>query len=219
VAVPRYNQQIVAQGLARLTSAFITKPNVRAWLAVILQPWQDLEDATWDVLTGRFLSTAEILAPTTALPGNVVFDILGELVGQSRNGLADVEYRAFLYLRIAANRAKGLTTDWSNFAAIILKNFAAGPVSFYESGAGLFLGVWGFSGDDAETSIPNLIAQALHAAVPNGVNGVFAYTTWPDTGGDFEWDDTTNPSTTGNDGWGDSVSGAVGGMLVSGIGI
>ena len=47
------------------------------------------------------------------------------------------------------------------------------------------------------------------------MNGVFAYTTWPD-GNDFEWCDDLNPSTTGQGTFGDDIGGLVGGLLVAG---
>ena len=77
--VPLQNPQVVGQGLARLTSAFITKPNVRAWLAAILRPWQDLETAAWQVYTMRLLATAtQSVLPAT----NAVFDVIGSIVEQ-----------------------------------------------------------------------------------------------------------------------------------------
>lgn len=206
MTTPIHNTQIVAQGLARLTSAFTTQPAIRAWLAVCLQPWQDLEDAAFQVLTMRFLATAT----TYSLPAtNVAFDTIGALVGQPRSGLSDSDYKSIIYLRIAVNRSTGRTTDWSNFGAILLRAGAGGPVSFYEAMAGLFFGVWD------ENLNPQLVAQTLAQAVPSGVYGIFAYSTWPD-GNDFEWADVNNPSTTGQGTFGDSVAGLVGGLLVSG---
>lgn len=209
MTTPIQNTQIVAQGLARLTSAFITKPNVRAWLSVLLRPWQDIENATWQVLTMRFLATATVYSlPAT----NSVFDTIGALVGQPRSGLSDSDYKSIIYLRIAVNRSTGRTTDWSNFGAILLRAGAGGPVSYFESMAGLFFGVWN------ENLNPVLIAQTLARAVPNGVYGVYAFSTWAD-GNDFEWADANNLTTTGEGTFGDSVAGAVGGLLVSGTAI
>lgn len=182
--LPRYNSQVVAQGLARLTSAYVTQPNVRAWLAVLLQPWQDLEDATWQVLTMRLLATATVYAlPQT----NVVFDSIGALVGQPRQGLADADYKSLIYLRVAVNRATGRTTDWAKFATILLR-FSAGPVAYLDGYPNAAMpDVTPQSGGDASFYLavyslglsPPLIAGILAAAVPNGMRGTLVYTTWP----------------------------------------
>jgi len=182
--LPRYNSQVVAQGLARLTSAYVTQPNVRAWLAVLLQPWQDLEDATWQVLTMRYLGTATVYAlPQT----NVVFDSIGALVGQPRQGLSDSDYKSLIYLRVAVNRATGRTTDWARFATIMLR-FSGGPVAYLDGypnaampqptpqsagDASFYLAMYNLG------LSPPLIAGILAAAVANGSRGTLVYTTWP----------------------------------------
>lgn len=208
MTVPSKNTQIVAQGLARLTSAFITQPNVRAMLAVYLQPFQDIENALGAVLVGRFLSTA----PVYTLPQtNSVFDAIGALVGQQRFGLSDADYKSILYLRVAVNRATGATPDWSKFGAILLQT-AGGPVSYYDGGdAAFFFGVW-----DMELN-PTIVSQTLSGAVPNGVYGLFAYSTWPD-GNDFEWGSVYD-GTAGQAGWSSFYQPSVGGLLVAGVGM
>lgn len=182
--VPLYNPRVVAQGLARLTSAQITQPNVRAWLAVLLQPWQDLEDATWQVLSMRFLATATVYAqPQT----NSVFDSIGGLVGQVRQGLADADYKSLIYLRIAVNRSTGRTTDWSRFASIMLR-FSGGPQGYYDGSPNATIPgpVPQIGGGASFASFmyalglsPVLIAGILGDAVPSGSRGVLVYTTWP----------------------------------------
>lgn len=280
MSVPRQNLQIVAQGLARLTTQFVAQANIRAMLAVYLQPFQDLENAVWAVMNARILASALLLSPPSALAagtasvtngstlvtfssaqslsqgmgvvfgsqpgagyvfatpvtgttgtltvpyfgptnaattiapllGNIVFDELGALVGQPRYAMSDHDYKAMIYLRAAVNRATGRTPDWSKFGSILLQN-AGGPVSYYRGGdASFFFGVW-----DLELN-PQIVAQALSAAVPNGVYGLFGYSTWAD-GNDFEWCDVNNVSSTGQGTWGDSVAGVVGGLLVSGASI
>jgi hypothetical protein len=222
VSLPLWNHRIVAQSLAWLTGGF-QQPNIRAWLAAIAQEMQEIEDATWGVLTMRFLATVELFPPVGSGPppnSNDTLDVIGALVGQPRSGLDDADYQTLIFLRIAVNRAIGRVGDWAGFAKILLRAGAGGPVSYYEAMAGLFFGVWNLPQGPYPTADinPNIVAQALAQAVPNGVNGIFAYSTWPD-GDDFEWCDVNNVATTGQGGWGDSVAGQVGGLLVSGIGI
>lgn len=207
--VPVFNNQIVAQGLARLTSAFITQPNVRAMLAVYLQPWQDLEDATWDVLNGRILATATVYAlPAT----NAVLDALGALIGQRRGSLSDAELKALIYLRVAANRATGRVTDWARFAQILTPFCDTVPV-FYGDQAGIYFGCWNLFPDNVPNPA-NTVAQVLARAPGNGMGAVLAYTTWPD-GNDLEFTSTYGGET-GEGGWGSVYTPAVGGFWVAG---
>lgn len=205
---PVEKTNLAGEAVGFLTSAYRTKPNIVGFLKSIVASVQTLEGALSDALTMRTLAGASVFTlPTT----NAVLDQLGRLIGQSRQGLDDADFKAVLYLRAAINRKTGRTTDWSGFAAILLRT-ASGPVSYYEAAAGagqaFFFGVWGM------TLNPIVVALALNDARPGGVRGVFGYTTWPD-GNDFEWCDVNNPSTTGQGTWGDTVAGLVGGLLIS----
>jgi hypothetical protein len=234
--VPVYNQQIVAQGVARLTGAFRNQPNCAAWTAVLLQPWQDLEDATWSVLTGRLLATAPRYDPPQTNP---VFDSIGALVGQQRLGLSDTEYVVAIYLRIAVNRATGAVGDWAKFAKILLRSGATGGVQYYSATPGAVVppppifvfhpllgpappqgsngaAFYWFVGGMGDLPEPAIVSQILGDAVPAGVYGCFGYSVWPD-GNDFEFCDAENTTTTGQGALGDAVAGEVGGLLVSGI--
>lgn len=206
---PVYNNQVVGQGLARLTGAFAQKPNVRAWLAACLQPGQDLEDATWQVLGARFLATAiRYTLPQT----NSVFDTIGALVGQPRDGYSDSDYVSLIYLRIAVNRSTGKTADWSKFGTILLGQ-SLGPLGYFEGGANMGpnsgngndpVGAWPVPTPiyDSVVSVPLvqqiaggaslclfcygmtslspvLVASIMADAVPNGVRGTLVYTTGP----------------------------------------
>lgn len=206
MSVPIYNDKHVSQGLARLTSGFITKYNVRAWLAAILQQQQDLEDAAFQVLTMRFLRTAICYTlPET----NTVFDVLAKLVGAPpRGGLSDVQLKTLIILQVAVNRATGKTTDWSRFAAILLPDVDA---LMYLDGdnADFYFGLWNLQLD------PALVAESLTKGVPNGVYGELAYSVWPD-GGDFEFTSVYD-LTVGEEGWSSRYLPTVGGYLVAGI--
>ena len=217
MTVPSQNTQIVAQGLARLTSAYITKPNVRALLAVYLQPLQDAETALWQVMTTRFLSTAQnCTLPST----NPVLDTIGQLVGQPRMGLSDSDYKSMLYLRIAVNRSIGRSTDWSNFGRILIR---AGALSAVYVDANPNTNQPSPMLNPGEASFlfflyslplnPALVALVLAGACPNGVRGVFGFTTWPKTTGatgDMIWASSYD-STSGSGTWGTHYSGTVGG--------
>jgi len=180
-------------------------------LAVYLAPFQDLEDAIWGVLNDRILSTATTYSGLVSVPGtdNSVFDVLGALVGVKRAGLGDVALESVIYLEVAVNRATGRTTDWAKFFTI-LKPFCSGTVIYLDGDAAFYYGLWDLQLD------PNQIGLALSKAVPNGVGGSFAYTTWPD-GNDFMWSSRYD-SSAGQGKWGSRYDTSVGGLWVAGIG-
>ena len=238
--VPLQNPQVVGQGLARLTSAFITKPNVRAWLAAILRPWQDLENAAWQVYTMRLLATAtQYTLPAT----NAVLDSIGSIVGQSRDGLGDADYVSLILLRIAVNRATGRITDWSGFGGLLLR-FSGGPLFYWEGGArkdassvffvapplgyvvGPTIPAQIIGGDDAFVLfiydmelIPVLIAGILAGAVPNGERAVLGYTQGlftPGARGDLRWSSAYD-NTAGNGTFGSVYSSSTGGTLAASL--
>jgi hypothetical protein len=204
--LPRQNLQIVGQGLARLTSAYITQANCRAWLAAILQPWQDLEDATWSVLTARQLTTATLYnLPQT----NVVFDVIGDLVGIQRNGLSDQFFQALILLQIAVNRATGRTLDWSRFAQI-LGPYTSEGILYLDGTADFEFGLWNL------TLPPQAVGRALSIAVPNGIGASLAYTTWPDIGTDIEFTSVYD-STAGQSGFSSVYDATAGGVLAAAL--
>ena len=204
MSAPVLDTVIVARGLSRLTGAFANQPNIRAWLTVILQPFQDIENAAFGVLGARTLATATLKTlPAT----NPVLDSLGALVGQARDGLSDGDYQATIYLRIAVDRSRARVSDWSTFAAILLRT-CPGPVAFLDDGGAIYFGVWNMALN------ANVVAAMLSSAPGNGVGGTFAYSTWPD-GDDFGFGDVSD-ATAGQAGYGDTVDTTAGGLLVSG---
>lgn len=205
--IPSYNNQIVGQALARLSGKFITQPTIRAWLRVIMQPWQDLEDATWGVLTMRFLATAAVLTlPAT----NTVFDSIGALVGVTRAGtiLSDLVMKGLIYLRIAVNRCKGEIGDWSRFAQI-LAPYVGGPAMYLDGQAAIYFGLWNL------TLPPNAVGQELSRAPGNGIYGELAYSQWPD-GDDFSFTSVYD-AIAGQAGYGSVYDATAGGLQVAGI--
>ncbi len=87
-----------AEGIARLTERY-RKPLLSAMLASCLEEVQLLELSGWDLLTKRAPDTAE----------GKTLDLLGKLVGQSRQGRTDDGYRLWISARILVNRSSGLT--------------------------------------------------------------------------------------------------------------
>lgn len=91
----------VNQALARLIEQYVGKPRVEALLSIFVNQVQDLEDALWQLATERFVDTAI----------GAQLNVLGEIVGQDRQGLSDDDYRALIRARIKANNSEGTIPD------------------------------------------------------------------------------------------------------------
>lgn len=84
---------------------------LRAWLAGV----QDIENALQQLLTMRFIDTAV----------GVQLDVLGNIVGQGRDGLVDATYRRYIRARISANRSKGTIADAIRVADLVVYDDAS----------------------------------------------------------------------------------------------
>ena len=106
--LPVKNTAHVAEGLALLTEQFKGKPVIegilKAWLAQV----QSAEDVTFEVIQSRNLQGV-----------GVQLDILGSLVGETRQGRTDAEYAPAIGLRIQVNQSDGSTRAILD----IIKNF------------------------------------------------------------------------------------------------
>lgn len=89
------------RAVARLIQKFRTKPKIQALVNALIAPFQTLEDDLWALYSERWLSTAE----------GVQLDVLGRIVGQSRAGASDDEYRIRIGARIRANLSSGTAEE------------------------------------------------------------------------------------------------------------
>lgn len=114
----------IEQGLALLLSQYVRKPRIRALIASFLGQVQELEDAAFDVMTSRLVGSAV----------NAQLDLLGKLVGESREGRDDDGYRVAITARIAVNRSSGTGPEIVSILALVdTDDFAlrdVGPASF-----------------------------------------------------------------------------------------
>lgn len=84
-----------------LIDQFKDKPIIEAILASYIKQVQDLEDALFQVLNDRWLSTAE----------GAQLDMLGEILGEAREGRDDTDYLQALNARIKINTGSGRVED------------------------------------------------------------------------------------------------------------
>ena len=86
-----------AAAVARLLTQYKDKPNFEGIIRSIVEQYQDAEDATFDLIAGRALLTAE----------GQQLDNLGTIVGVERQGFDDDFYRTLIFVQIGKNTSQG----------------------------------------------------------------------------------------------------------------
>lgn len=149
----------VSELVTKLTESFQGRTNVEGILKALCKPIDSIDTATLAVLQARLLDSA----------ADDALDQLGGLVGESRNGRGDADYRAAIRLRIRINRSYGRATDMVEIANLLIGS----GVKYQE-------------GEEASYSISTYfltggvfgILSTLKDARPVGVYGIFRYSTW-----------------------------------------
>lgn len=151
----------VSRGVARLIERY-RLPMTSALLASWLHEVQVLEDALWQLATERSVLTAY----------GATLDLLGEIVGQPREGRDDDTYRVWIAARMLVQRSSGTTTDILAIARKLLPDNTIVLREHYPAAFTLEVG--------GTTSLVGLqIAQLIRPAVAAGVR--FA-ATWSNAG-------------------------------------
>lgn len=147
----------VTQALGRLIEQFKTSDNFKEMITAFVDQIQDIEDAAYDVYTLRYIETAE----------GVQLDELGLIVGESRLGKTDEEYRAALLFRVFINMSNGeperMITAFRTFTE-------ADKIKFYE----LYPAAVHLISDGS--TVPDNLISALENVAPAGVEVTAAIT-------------------------------------------
>ena len=153
-----------AQALERLCEQFKGKANIVKLLTALTGTVQEAETALWDLFTMRSVDTA----------AGVYLDAIGEIVGQERGGLADVDYRRLIRARIATNRSRGTISDVLRIADLVLNDPSAYLEIDNQGAAAYVLRVLNVSITD---ELAELLIEFLRAATAAGVRVVLEYST------------------------------------------
>lgn len=102
-----------AAALARLCQQFKGKPGIEALVSVFAQRYNTLEAVFWALLTQRTLDSAI----------GAQLDVIGNLVGQQRNGILDDDlYRRYIRARIVTNNSRGRIEDLIKVSRLVVNN-------------------------------------------------------------------------------------------------
>ncbi len=119
--------------------------NFQALLEIFMSQIQDLEDASWEILRSRLLvwkDGAEAGGDTVADATDAQLDMIGELVGEAREGREDEAYADAIRFRVRVNSSSGTPED----LLYVLS-------SYYDLG----LGVFEYSEQAATVTIQNTL--------------------------------------------------------------
>jgi hypothetical protein len=92
------------------TAQFREQINIERIANALAKQIQDLEDANWQLHTERKLSTAV----------GAQLDILGDLVGQARDGATDAAFRVAIAARLKLNLCSGTVDELNTILSLIL---------------------------------------------------------------------------------------------------
>ena len=99
----------IDKALSRLPEQLKRSTVLIAFLKAVLTPMQELEEMFFSLLALKSIDDAT----------DAVLDLIGKLVGQPRNGQADVTYRMYIKVRLAVNRSRGLPSDYVKISSLL----------------------------------------------------------------------------------------------------
>lgn len=147
--------------LDKVISQFKGLPEFEKLLSVLLAPLQDLESFVNDVWTKVNLENAS----------GEVLDLIGRIVGRSRGGFSDSDFRDLLTIQIGVNTSKGNSQP---LAAIIKEVTDSTYVELQESYPAAVTAV--IDGTNLESGLLSLLEQTVSAGVDLNLSSI---TTFP----------------------------------------
>ena len=186
-----------ARAKAKLLAQYSDKPLVAGIIGELGGLAQEAEAAIWDLIAETSIDTST----------GVWLDRLGAIIGEARDGAADVDYRAFIKARIYANRSNGRVEDLIS----VVKAWNGGILptlfvtQYYPAAVELRLGV-------VVTVIERLL-RLLKCTRSAAIGQMVLYQTVADAAA-FTFSSSAAPEASATQGFGDSTTPATGGSFV-----
>jgi hypothetical protein len=118
--------------------------DLTAFLRIIIEPFQDLQDAFQQLRLERWLTTAV----------GEQLNVIGRIVKQPRAGLDDDTYRRYLFAKVIANKSCGLIEDLIAVTKLIVNDPVARIVADNQGAACIVIRV-------EEVAIPHALADVI----------------------------------------------------------
>lgn len=108
-----YIDNHVDLALARVAQQYRGKARIEGVLTAIVDPLQEADNALWQLATERYLfSDAEIGSTTVNYQAvGVQLDVIGRIIGLTRSGMTDDDYRAALKAQVRVIKSSGATEE------------------------------------------------------------------------------------------------------------
>jgi hypothetical protein len=148
--------------------------NIEKLLGILIEPSQSVEDALQQLMYYRFVDTAV----------GAQLDIIGRIVGQSRDGLSDDDYRRYIRARVAVNNSNGTFKDLLTVAFLVVYDETA---YFEATNSGIATVILRVRGIAISQALAQILITFLGDTVAAGVRVILEYSdqnpsTW------FQWD-------------------------------
>lgn len=179
----------VERALARLKHQFKDKAQLEAFLSILVEPVQRLEDTLWAMFNERSIDTAV----------GAQLDAIGKLVGMPRDGRVDDDYRRFVRAQISTNTSKGTVANLLTVASLVIDDADA---TFNLQQCGTAAAKLTIAGTDIDREFATLlVVYFMRKAAAAGVRVAVRFS--PDDANRALWGSATYEST---DVWGGSAS-------------
>lgn len=207
--IPSKNSDHVDEAIDRVIEHFSgpDKPVLRGLIRSHVEQIQGLEGAAWEVLWGRLLDPAP---GRTEKAVGVQLNVLGTIVGASREGLDDDHYREAIRLQVRINQSFGTPEDLLHILRLAV---GTGAFEYHEEWHHVFYTyIQGVS-----VVLAFVVFRSLQKARAAGTRAVFEYyTDRIDASRVFRWaNGNISGGTGGNGGFGDQGNASSGGLLTS----
>lgn len=187
MSVPTIKTDYLAEAQSLLTSMYQDAPTIKAFLNALVIEIQLLETAANGLIQGCLLENAV---------GDAL-DKLGAIVGISRNGLSDADFRVAIQIQIKVNGSMGRAEDILQITALAVDP-SLNPAYSESYPAG-----WQVTIYEILNGIQQLMGY-LHHAKAAGTAGAIIYSNWSPSDDIFLWDDYITPL--GFEGMSDSLN-------------
>lgn len=194
-----YLEQAIESLLSDLQDESYTKFD--GLLYSFVRRMQEVEDAAWLTINLRLIDNAT----------GGALDTLGRLVGQPRTVDSDDDYRILIKARIKANASKARSLDLYALGSAILGSPAAFTIRDWAN----VIHFDGLTDNSTLAFSASVVGKALQNAKRSGASIHYIYSDKPELE-TFTWgNEPDDPGLESLQGWGDSVSGSIGGYWAS----
>ena len=193
----RHETEHASIARSRLTDAGRRNEHLAALVDALAEHIQEVEDAYWQLFEERRLAVA----------AGAQLDVLGSIVGQSRNGHVDADYRTHIQARILANASSGTAEELLELVRALVAGSTT--LTLADAPPGAFVLHAGVT--NLNSGLVDIIVALLRSARQAGVRGIFEYMSGTTDADSFTFDGG------GGLGFGDATNAATGGGLAGAL--